>query len=418
CFVRNFFRNKYYHHPMQYVWDVQPELARDWQAIVGQCAPEDEPASSIDLWPNGQTAILRAHLEGATQAAQLPPPDGVVGRYEFADNTALAVSAVPNAFPHTELDFGAVTWAAYGSRLLSDMGYGSIGGSFERYDISSYPDNNPAGHNTLVLREAVHPDFFEIDNTSQINGERGTIDLRTRDGVEYVELDGSAVYGANDPLYGGITPQVEDNRYGNRRPAGWLQGFQRLLIPIPGGHYLIADMFRTRPEMGAVTADEFWHVQSAEMPVTPDQCVDQPPHSWKDSYVDLEVIAPDTMLLQVACHSLVRGAPAESVGRIQGASLHGGRFELGEHINFINRVNQPEDFQRARWVPNEAATDGLRVFLLAAATSVDALPATQVTHRSCGDQECFDVQVDENLYTLTFTDEPRNWVLSGLVGWE
>ena len=42
-----------------------------------------------------------------------------------ADKTMLAASAVPNTFAHMEADFGSLIWSAFGSRFLSDLGYGS-----------------------------------------------------------------------------------------------------------------------------------------------------------------------------------------------------------------------------------------------------------------------------------------------------
>ena len=38
----------------------------------------------------------------------------------------LALQARDNAFEHSEVDFGSLVWSAWGARLLTDFGYGTI----------------------------------------------------------------------------------------------------------------------------------------------------------------------------------------------------------------------------------------------------------------------------------------------------
>ena len=120
----------------------------------------------------------------------------------------------PNAYPHSEIDFGTFKWSAYGAQFISDLGYGSIAAGYIWWDLRRHAqlDNNPAGHNTLVIREAfvksvTNPaiekniDWSKLDampNFSQLNFKGGvTRALKaTGIGLSCVELDGSVVYGS------------------------------------------------------------------------------------------------------------------------------------------------------------------------------------------------------------------------------
>ena len=129
-----------------------------------------------------------------------------------------------------------------------------FGGGHRRYNTEPSPDNNPTGHNTLVIPEAVHPNADDpgATNVSQINGERGTIETRILDGTAFIEVDGSDVYGATDPITGGQVGFDLDNYV----PPRWLSGFKRAIIPIPGGDYLLADMFRVRADRDPAAVEE------------------------------------------------------------------------------------------------------------------------------------------------------------------
>ena len=55
-----------------------------------------------------------------------------------------------------QVDFGTVIWSAWGNRLLSEFGYGTIATAVGPWDTRRlmFIDNSPAGHNTVVIREA------------------------------------------------------------------------------------------------------------------------------------------------------------------------------------------------------------------------------------------------------------------------
>ena len=65
------------------------------------------------------------------------------------------LAARDSAFIKSELDFGTFVWSAWGARLLSDFGYGTIAATLGGSDYRrvEFIDNNPAGHNTVVVNE-------------------------------------------------------------------------------------------------------------------------------------------------------------------------------------------------------------------------------------------------------------------------
>ena len=86
-------------------------------------------------------------------------------------------SSAPVARAFCTPDFGTVTWSAWGSRLLSEFGYGTIAStslSVEDTRRMELLDNNPAGHNTVIVREAFQSQANGDDETeinfSQFNG--------------------------------------------------------------------------------------------------------------------------------------------------------------------------------------------------------------------------------------------------------
>ena len=107
-------------------------------------------------------------------------------------------------------------------------------------------DNNPSGHNTLIVRQA-SPEYnaavvdgntnFPVETLpkwgtkdeasfSQFNDVKGEIKLLTNVtlfGRGCIDADGSAVYGSD-------------------RAAGWLDVFHRYACPLPGGGFLLIDV--------------------------------------------------------------------------------------------------------------------------------------------------------------------------------
>ena len=406
CDARRFFTNVYYGAGMQFLWLLDPLIARDWEAIVAQCplTPTTTTSSHVEIWPVGGYGLLRSEQPGRTEIAELPPIAGSLSRYQQADQTQLAVSAIPNRYQHTELDFGSLIWAAYGHRLLTDMGYGSLG---KRYltEPDYAPDNNPTGHNTLVIAEANHPTVdSHTTNTSQLNGLDGLISLREENGLQWIELDGSAVYGANPPQIGGYKPYYLDDE----QPPGWLKFFQRHLLPIAGGHYVVVDLFKLRDDREPSTVQEYWHIRQNASPPDPENC----DLGNAQDHVNVYLNGLNEVQLNAVCSVLDKGRLAESVGRINGISLHPGAFSDGGDVIFVNRINQIDQFKRLKWSSDVPQSEGIRVFVLSAATAIEELPLVELSLTPCNERYCAEVNVGVNEYHIEFEEQGEGWEIT------
>ena len=123
--------------------------------------------------------------------------------------------------------------------LSLQSGYGTIATSVTQWDMRRYTDldNNPAGHNTVVIREAFQSGSSTI-NFSQLNYVAGTL-LSTAafsDGSTCVLMDGSDVYGAS-------------------RDDGWLDVMKRYACTLEGGRgsVLILGLLQTKPNRTSLT---------------------------------------------------------------------------------------------------------------------------------------------------------------------
>ena len=140
----------------------------------------------------------------------------------------LAIQSRPNEYPHSEVDFATFKWSAWGAQLISELGHGTIASCDSRYDARrlAFPDNNPVGHNTLVIREAFAENSDEI-NFSQLSHEVGTIAKLEGLELSCMHLDGGAIYGAN-------------------RKNGFLRYMHRWACGVTGGSFVIVDSFATQ----------------------------------------------------------------------------------------------------------------------------------------------------------------------------
>jgi hypothetical protein len=367
CFTKRFFNNKYYYHGMNDPWSVHPAMAQDWPSIVSACTTTDLLPNGVEsnTWEEGGWGSIRIGMPGATG---LGTPTEVLSQKYQLDQVMLATSAIPNTAPHTELDFGTLVWVAYGDRLLMDFGYGSIGGNLYEIDPSLGTfDNNPVGHNTLVIPAALQ-DNTPMTNTSQIDGEEGTISLQDIDGVSVMTLDGSAVYGRDHEDY------------------GWLSSFTRMYIGLEEGHILVLDSLTARADRGAIVAEEYWIADSYDAQ-TASRC------GTSDSGTVLTVDSESVSILPI-CSRLLRSTQSVSAGVIEGTSFHGGSFvDMGE-ISMINRINQLDTRARFAWSPDEPQTEDIRIFALLSGTDIGDVPLAEWLWEECGDQECVTLSLD------------------------
>ena len=231
-----------YHLTVHDPWQFWPVLAaHDWGSIVAQCGIGGGNPRINPMGP-GRLDVYEAYgsfkvplLQECTAASAarfgcnsnrssdtLGPPK----LQDVAVYAHLAIQARPNEWPHSEVDFGTFKWTAWGQHLIGEFGYGTIGAGVNRYDGRRLAeiDNNPVGHNTIVIREA-YPDGSDEINFSQLNFVAGSITkLVTHTGVPCVHLDGSDVYGAS-------------------RANGWFQRMHRWACEVGTGGFIIIDSF-------------------------------------------------------------------------------------------------------------------------------------------------------------------------------
>jgi hypothetical protein len=383
CFAHRFFSNKYYHHGLGDPWNIHPALARDWYAVTAACAEHGNMVpQGIELraWEHGGWGNIRIGRPGATGYTDLI--DGLApSRFRQADQVTLAVSAIPNSSPHTELDFGTLVWTAFGNRLIWDFGYGTLNNRRYLTTPDHAPDQNPTGHSTLVIPEALL-DGDPSTNTSQISGATGTLGETTIDGHRLLILDGSAVYGRDDVN------------------LGWLSRFHRRLVPLESGVIVVIDDFAVRPDRGAAAVAEYWY--------TINEGDDEPqPDCRRQDQRIARTVQPGAIRLVPRCSGLEH-MPAQSAGLIQGLAREPGRFVDEGDVSLINRLNDRTTRTRIAWRPDAPVANDLRLFALIPAVEESELPEASFQWTPCDATRCARLDLNnEAAVTLHFDAEDQ-----------
>jgi hypothetical protein len=297
----------------------------------------------------------------------------------------LAISAIPNSTPHTELDFGTVIWIAFGNRLIWDFGYGDL--TSDRYLTAPdhNPDQNPTGHSTLVIPEA-YRDGDTSTNTSQISGRDGTIQTITVDGHSLMLLDGSQVYGRDDPEY------------------GWMEHFERRVLALESGHMILIDDFKVRSDRGTAAVAEYWYTQPWEEVPDLSAC-----RAVQTSIA--RTVTDESIVLVPVCSGLDY-AVAESAGRIVGTAIHPGHFEDEGELSFVDRLEDLNTKVRLAWHPDAPVSRDLRLFALLAAPGEDLLPTGAWSWVDCSHDRCASLAIDGvESVVLGFTDDGSTYSL-------
>ena len=379
-------------------WQFYTVLANDLVALQGQCDPGADGAHA-GIRPLGPGrfevydsvyGIIKSPLLDDCSAAD-------AARWGCSDATALsdprlrdafmysslALQARPNSFPHSEIDFGTFKWSAWGQHLLTELGYGYIAEAVGQYDGRRFEqiDNNPSGHNTLVIRDA-YPEGDDEINFSQLAYEEGTVTKTSGLGLGCMHLDGGNVYGAS-------------------RANGWFQYMHRWACEIGTGHFLIVDSFaaqagreplaiygaqyggpnfqerdRSGDGDGAqsqLTVDEYFHTPSwlqgtdtsgyTEAQIAFNFTAAQSRCSHAD--VEIAGIADTRAILRSRCGE--NGAEGDAVGEITSWSRGGGRFAYDGLISSENRWgSRVLNMNRMRYEGSSTVgPDGdVRVFLM------------------------------------------------------
>lgn len=386
CKILDYFSNKWFVKGLDDPWAVQPSMARNWINLAGQCQRTTQAGSQVSLFADAVTGSLRQYLPGSNSLAQ---QEGL--RFKQADQTYLAVSGTPADFPHRELDFGGLIWSAYGNRLLYDFGYGEIALTAQgkpyllnNGNIQLF-DNLPLGTNTLVVEDATQTGYTNgkyqnaTINSSQIYGERGTLVQASIGNLTGLHLDAQAVYGANDA------------------ELGWLRYFDRWMLPLGDGNFLVADAFAVKAERGSADVQEYWH--TAVDTDAASSC------SFSHQNVAMSLENTHSLRLKPECARLDRTAASSVVGRIAAASWQAGEFSIDpEIINYKTRINTTIQRQRARFKPLSPVSEDVRVFLLQAAPKAEQLQEISLQKGDCGSSTpCFDLKIAGVWKRLVFT---------------
>ena len=298
CQVRAYSASNYgsggiYHDP----WEIAPELlelnladrAKNCSFSESKSRPLGGP--NLSLFSDGGYAAMRLPLLPEQEAGEAPPCFGIGASERCIDATKpslfdnvpyaqISLQARPNAYAHSEVDFGTLVWSAWGSRLLSDFGYGTIASSVGKWDTRRYVyiDNNPAGHNTVVIREAYSDGSGGACaasggggtctgnkshiNFSQMNNVDGAVS------VANVSRDDAAA-GSGGASSGGASGGGDGNGggdgdadscllldgsavYGRDRPDGWLDLMSRYACPLStdyavSGAFVLIDLLAVKP---------------------------------------------------------------------------------------------------------------------------------------------------------------------------
>lgn len=390
CKAHDYFSNKWFQKGLDDPWAVQPSMARDWIGLLSQCNRPDTAGTTIRLFEDAVTGALRQHVPDADVFA-----DEDALRFEQAKQTYLAVSGIPNDFPHRELDFGALIWSAYGNRLLYDFSYGEIAKTAQGkpYLISDGAtqlyDNLPLGANTLVVEDATQSGYSvdnydnDLINSSQIYGERGTLEPVEFGGYKGLRLDSKAVYGTNDD------------------ELGWLRYFDRWMLSLEDGNFLVIDAFAVKDNRPAAHVKEYWHTAAEESAA--ETC------SYTHENVAMTLEGESTLVLTPECARLHRRADTSVVGKIIASSLQQGAFSLDDEvIAYPNRVGGTTLRRRARFGSHEPVREDVRAFLLQAAPNTQQLADIQLDVSRCDDGNggesnglsvCFDLRHSDKAQT-------------------
>jgi len=202
-------------------------------------------------------------------------------------------------------------------------------------------------------------------------------------------LDGGAVYGRDDPEY------------------GWLEHFNRRVLPLEGGHIILMDDFYVRSDREEAAVSEYWYTQPWVDGYDPSTCEHQ------DKWID-RTVTDTTIDLVPACSGLENTA-AESAGRIVGMGLQPGAFETFGEVSFVDRLEDANTRVRMVWRPDEPVRRDLRLFALLAAPGADALPEGEWAWVDCAEDLCAQLSIDGiESALLGFSDDGVGYSLTSI----
>lgn len=271
----------------------------------------------------------------------------------------------------------------------------------ENLNVANYMDFLPIGANTLIIPNAIDTNSVspKSTNTSQFKGQTGAIKAIKVDGRDVIHMDASAVYG-------------KDLSEGN------LDYFYRYLLPINDGNFVVIDAFKAKPGKHDYI-QEFWYSYKDKQEKS---C------SEKSNNVVQSKSDRGDLLLTPQCNTLENNGLVEAFGRITAASLQPGSFILGapefmrnnvffnrfvegNGLYLINRLNQKEMRNLARFSPDNKVSEDVRIFLLQSSTS-SSFNEASIKRVSCHYDLCFNVEVENSdELTLGFNKKDEEYIL-------
>ncbi|MBC7753653.1 MAG: hypothetical protein H7Z71_05410 [Moraxellaceae bacterium] len=374
CDVRDAFKNIYYASFLDDPWGFEPAYARDWVQIVSTCndASAQTGTSKVLYDSLGQEGLIKTFMPGSTVMGALPASL----RWKYADETSVGFSGTPNTFAHREMDFGALVWGAYGSRLIDDWGYGNIVDRNVMYSVIKNLDFLPQGSNTLSVPDAFDKNadgsIIPDTNRSQLFGQSGQVFIETISNVEHVRMDGSIVYGSN-------------------HVDGVMEYFDRYIIPFGDGNYVIADSFKLKGAMTSRVQENFYASYMTNRDATePADCQNLSLHK------DLALISPKVISIKPRCSQVGSKRMSEVEGSITFDSLSDGAFQLNAAPQQLPGRTGLDDARSRYFIyqPNVAVNSDIRLFSLAASPKSQTHVPAVISHAACQTGKfCFAVQM-------------------------
>jgi hypothetical protein len=260
----------------------------------------------------------------------------------------------------------------------------------------SYLDNNPAGHNTIVIREAFQPGSDETINFSQLNHVAGSLSQVSTQEGSCALMDGSEPYGAS-------------------RPDGWLDLMKRYVCSLGDGSNLILDLVQTKedrtelnlygsqyggpdfsepsPASQRLTIDEYFYIDTdADIQVVNGVATEVLPFvrqmKWC-SHVDAELLQNGSSIaLRPAC-GIGGNREGDGMGVISGMTLGSGQgiFEYDGLVTSVDRWFRPNTLKKRRFRFVSDQTVGhegdVRAFVLSPSRASSLLQAPEVALENC-----------------------------------
>lgn len=137
CLMKQWATDAYYMF-VKDPWGYYPVITgKNWTSVASHCGSAEQagvhplgPRRSVVYAEGGYGMIREPLLQkcSAEDAARFGCSNGSHPT-RLSDSglyAQLSIQARPNAFPHSEVDFGSFKWDAYGSSMLSEFGYGTI----------------------------------------------------------------------------------------------------------------------------------------------------------------------------------------------------------------------------------------------------------------------------------------------------